>query len=139
MLHPHGYLYENVYRKNKNRKWRASGGILVYYKKELKNISTFLEKSSENIWWVKIAIGYIHADREVYLAGAFNSQKHCIRYNAIDILGEQLSSFSSCDIIFIGRDLNGRVGPQYTSSWKVKMTFLLVRRLFNRQYYLNKK
>ena len=138
MLHLHGYLYENVYRKNKNRKWRASGGILLYYKKELKNISTFLEKSSENIWWVKIAIG-IRADREVYLAGAINSQKHCIRYNAIDMLGEQLSSFSSCDIIFTGGDLNGRVDPQYTSSWKVKMTLLFVRRLFNRQYYLNKK
>ena len=49
MLHPHGYLYENVYRKNKKRKGRASWGILVYYKKELKNILTFFEKPSENI------------------------------------------------------------------------------------------
>ena len=56
MLHPHGYLYENVYRKKK-RKGRASGGILVYYKKELKNNLTSLEKSPENILWVKIAKG----------------------------------------------------------------------------------
>ena len=58
MLHPHGYLYENVYRKNKKRKGRASGRILVYYKKELKNILKFLEKSSQNILWVKIAKGF---------------------------------------------------------------------------------
>ena len=67
MLHPHGYLYENVYRKNKKRKGRTSTGILVYYKKELENNLTFLEKSSENILWVKIAKGYLHIDKEVYL------------------------------------------------------------------------
>ena len=48
MLHPLGYLFENVYRKNKKRKGRASGKIIAYYKKELKNILTFLQKSSEN-------------------------------------------------------------------------------------------
>ena len=36
----------------------------------------FLEKSSENILWVKIAKVYIHADREVYLTGIYNSPKH---------------------------------------------------------------
>ena len=87
MLHQHGYLYENVYRKNKKRKRRTSGGILVYYKKELKNILTFLEKSSENILWVKIA-------KDVSLARVYSSPKH-LNYtkenncNVIDILGEQ--------------------------------------------------
>ena len=76
MLHPHGYLYENVYRKNKKRKGRASWGILVYYKKELKNILTFFEKPSENILWVKFAKGFLHADKEVYLIQVYNSPKH---------------------------------------------------------------
>ena len=51
----------------KIKKWieRSSAVILVYNKKELKNILTFLEKSSENYLWVKIAKGYIHADRKV--------------------------------------------------------------------------
>ena len=40
-------------RKNIKRKGKASGGILVYYKKELKNILTFLEKSSENTLWIE--------------------------------------------------------------------------------------
>ena len=117
MLHPHGYLYENVYRKNKKRKGRATGGILVYYKKELKNILTFLEKSSENILWAKIAKVCLHADREVYLAGIYNSPKHSNytkenNCNVTDILREQLSKFSSSDIIFIGGDFNSRVRSQ---------------------------
>ena len=76
MLHPHGYLHENVYRKNENRKGRAFGGILVYYKRELKNILMFLEKSFENILWVKIAKGFWHANREVFRAGVYNTAKH---------------------------------------------------------------
>ena len=76
MFHPHVYLYENIYRKNEKRKIRAYVEILVYYKKEFKNISTFLEKSSENILRVKIAKVYIHPDREVYLTGIYNSPKY---------------------------------------------------------------
>ena len=51
----------------KIKKWigRSSAVILVYNKKELKNILTFLENSSGNYLWVKIAKGYIHADRKV--------------------------------------------------------------------------
>ena len=116
MLHPHGYLYENVYRKNKKRKGRTSGGIVVYYKKELKNNLTFFEKSFENILWVKIAKGYLHTDREVYLAAVYNSPKHSNytkenNCNVLDILREQLSKFSSPDI-FIGRDFKNRVGTR---------------------------
>ena len=76
MFHPHGYLPENVYRKNKKRKKRAYVRILVYYKRELRNALTFLEKSSENILRVKIAKNYIHADREVYLTGVYNNPKY---------------------------------------------------------------
>ena len=61
--------------KIKKRIGRSSAVILVYHKKELKNILAFLEKSSENYLWVKIAKSCIHADRKVYLAGVYNSQK----------------------------------------------------------------
>ena len=92
-----------VYRKNKKRKGRESEGILVYYKKELKNILTFLEKSSENILWVKITKVYTHADREVYLAGIYNSPNHSNytkenNCNVIDIIRERLSKFSSSEL-----------------------------------------
>ena len=92
-----------VYRKNKKRKGRESEGILVYYKKELKNILTFLEKSSENILWVKITKVYTHAYREVYLAGIYNSPNHSNytkenNCNVIDIIRERLSKFSSSEL-----------------------------------------
>ena len=62
--------------KIKKRIGRSSAVILVYHKKELKNILTFLEKSSENYLWVRTAKSCIHADRKVYLAGVYNSQKY---------------------------------------------------------------
>ena len=61
--------------KIKNRKEEHLGRILFYCNKELKYILTFLEKSSEYILWVKVAKGFLHADREVYLAGVYNSLK----------------------------------------------------------------
>ena len=87
------------------RKSIWGGGSLVYYKKEFKNILTFLEKSSENILWFKIKKGYVHAGTEVYLAGVYNSPKHSNytkenNCNVRDILREQLSTFSSTDIFY---------------------------------------
>ena len=67
---------------------------------------TFLEKSS---LWVKITKSYLHTDKEVYLAGVYNSPKH-LNYakenncNVIDILREKLSKFSSSDIRFLPQD-----------------------------------
>ena len=86
MFHPHGYLYENVYRKNKKQKGRTSEGILVYYKKELKNKLIFHEKSSENILWLKIAKSYLHTDKEVYLAGVYTAQNIQIRQKKATIM-----------------------------------------------------
>ena len=55
LYHPNGYHYYSVFRKHKKKKGRASEGILVYYKKEYKNILSVLKKSSENILLIKIA------------------------------------------------------------------------------------
>ena len=129
--HPPGYLYESVYRKNKKKKGRASGEVLVYYKKEFKNIISVLDKSSENILWVKISKGFIHATKEVYIAGIYNSPKYS-NYtkekicNVIDVLKEQLTSFSSSDIIFIGGDFNSRIGTHddFISENEKDLTYL---------------
>ena len=60
---------------------------------------------------------FIHADREVYQAGVYNSPKHLNdtkenNCNVTDILKKQLSKFSSSDIIFIGGEFNSRMGSQ---------------------------
>ena len=116
--HPPEYLYECVFRKHKKKKGRASGGILVYYKKEYKNILSFpFKNSSENILWIKIAKGFVHASKEVYVAGVYNSPKYSNytkenNCNIIEILTEQLKIFSSSDIVFIGGDFNSRIGTQ---------------------------
>ena len=60
---------------------------------------------------------FLHADREFYLSGVHNSPKYSNyarenNCNVIDILREQLTKFSSSDIIFIGGDFNSKVGSQ---------------------------
>ena len=71
----------------------------------------------EKILWVKVAKGYMHVDRKVYLAEVYKSQTH-LNYtkgnnsNVKNLLREQLGKFSSSDIIFIGEDFNSRVGTQ---------------------------
>ena len=57
LQHPAGYLHVSVSRKTKNKKGRASEGILVYYRKELSNFLSVLDKSHENIW-LKLSKGY---------------------------------------------------------------------------------
>ena len=74
-------------------------------KKELKNNLTLFEKSFENILWVKSANGYLYTEKDVYLAGVYNSPKHSNHtkeyiFNVIDLLREQLSKFSSSDIYY---------------------------------------
>ena len=48
LQHPAGYLHVSICRKTKNKKGRASGGILGYYRKELNNFLSVLEN---NIWF----------------------------------------------------------------------------------------
>ena len=50
LQHPAGYLHVSFCRKTKNKKGRASVGILVYYRKELSNFLSVLDKSYENIY-----------------------------------------------------------------------------------------
>ena len=84
--------------KNLKNERKSIWEILIYYKKKIKSFLAFHEKSSEYILWVKITKGFLHADREIFLAGVYNSPKHSNytkekNCNVIDILREQLSKF----------------------------------------------
>ena len=58
LQHSAGYLHASICRKTKNKKGRASGGVLVFYRKELCNFLSVLDKSHENIIWLKLYKDY---------------------------------------------------------------------------------
>ena len=76
LQHPAGYLHVSICRKTNNKKGRASGGILVYYRKEVNNFFSKLDKSPENIIWLKLSKGLLKAPINFYIAGVYNSPKN---------------------------------------------------------------
>ena len=76
LQHPVGYLHLSICKKNKNKKGWASGGILVYYRKELSNFLNVLDKSYENIVWFKLKKGLLKMRMNVYIASIYNSPKN---------------------------------------------------------------
>ena len=118
ICHPEGYLCDYIFRKHKKKKGRPSGGVMVYYKKELKNFISVYDKSAENILWLKIRKGMVSQSQEVYIAGVYNSPKNSNyakrneNSNIIPTLQKQLSKFSPSDLVLIGGDFNSRVGTR---------------------------
>ena len=76
LQHPVGYLHVSIWRKTKNKKGRESGVILVYYRKELSNFLSVLDKSHENIIWLKLSTRLFKTPMNVYIAGVYNSPKN---------------------------------------------------------------
>ena len=117
LQHPVGFLHVSIYSKTKNKNGRASGGILDYYRKELSDFLSVLDKSYENIIWLKLSKGLIKTPMNVCIAGVYNSPKNSSytkhnEYNITYTPRDQLSKFSPSDMVFVGGDLNKRIGTQ---------------------------
>ena len=76
LQHPAGYLHVSICRKTKNKKGRVSEGIQVYYRKELCNFLSVLEKSHKNIIWLKLSKGLLKTPMNVYITSVYNSPKN---------------------------------------------------------------
>ena len=117
LQHPAGNLHVSICRKTKNKKGWTSGGILFYYRKELSNSLSVLDKSHENIIWLKLSKGLLKTPMNVYIAGVYNSLKNSSytkhnECNIIDTLRDQLSKFSLNNMVFVGGNFNSRIGTQ---------------------------
>ena len=60
-------------KRNKNAK-RNSGGIIIFYKTELKSSISIHDNTDENILWIKINGNTIENEHDLYVATVYNSQ-----------------------------------------------------------------
>ena len=76
----------SICRKTKNKKGRASGGILVYYKKELSNFLSVLDKSHENIIRRKLSKALLKTPMNAYIGGVYIAQKTQVKQNIMNVI-----------------------------------------------------
>ena len=90
---------------------------MIYYRKELNNFLSVLEKFHENIIWLKLSKELLKTSMNFYIAGVYKSPKNSSdakhnECNIIDTLRDQLSKFSPNDMVYVGDNFNSRIGTQ---------------------------
>ena len=84
LQHPASYLHVSICWKTRNKKGRASGGILV--RKELSNFLSIFDKSHENIIWLKLSKGLLKAPMNVYIGNVYNTRKTHVIQNIVNVM-----------------------------------------------------
>lgn len=113
---PKNYKFIDNARKNKPKKSkRNSGGLLVCYKKELHGNITIIDKSTENMIWVKLKKEYLNIKKNLIIGGIYNSPINSTynKRNTDDIfekIQDKIMTLSQENHILIGGDFNARTG-----------------------------
>ena len=113
---PKDYKFIDNARKNKNKKSkRNSGGILVCYKKRLHENIVTLDKTTENMIWLKVKKEYLNAEKNLIIGGIYNSPINSTytrrnNYDIFEKIQEKIMSFSENNYVLMGGDFNARVG-----------------------------
>ena len=109
------HFIENA-RKNRHKKSkRNSGGILICYKKFLHNYVTVVDKTSENMIWIKIRKEYLNTDRNLFVGGIYNSPINSTYTKARDEdlfleIQNRMLTVAQNEFVIVGGDFNARVG-----------------------------
>ena len=62
-------FFENARKKQHKKSKRNSGGILVCYKKTLIKHLTVIDKTSENMIWIKLKKDYLNTNQNLIIGG----------------------------------------------------------------------
>ena len=110
-----GYLSTHISgnKSQRTRKGRYSGGISVYYRTDLKNYVTVLEKQQCDIIWLKLSSALFPFDEDVYLCNVYipPSTSNVLRHSDIDIYDQietGIIRYNNIGKVFVTGDLNGR-------------------------------
>ena len=110
-----GYLSTHISgnKSQHTRKGRYSGGISVYYRTDLKNYVTVLEKQQCGIIWLKLSSALFPFDEDVYLCNIYipPSTSNVLRHSDIDIYDQietGIIRYNNIGKVFVTGDLNGR-------------------------------
>ena len=113
---PKDYKFiENARKKKHKKSKRNSGGILVCYKKCLHKSIITLDKTSENMIWLKLKKEYLNTDKNIIIGGIYNSPINSTytksnEHDIFEIIQEKILTFSNNDYVLLGGDFNARVG-----------------------------
>ena len=113
-----GYISHNFYRTFQHRRARRnSGGIVLYYKEQLKDGIQIIKNHFDTIIWLKLDHLFFNTQNDIYVCGAYIWGEDSPMYNSInvdlfDILENDLFLFDSLGSVFICGDLNSRVGQK---------------------------
>ena len=110
-----GYVYDYIpgNKTRRSRKGRFSGGISLYYKSELENYITVLEKHQCGIFWIKLSSVLFPFDEDVYLCNLYNPPNSSNVFKSFDIdIYDQLEAgiikYNALGKVFVSGDFNSR-------------------------------
>jgi hypothetical protein len=94
---------------------RKSGGIVVYVKTQIVQGVSLVKHFKDNFVWIKLDKTYFCLDKDVYFCFAYIPPEGSSIYNHVDV---NLHDVLQCDVeyfnnighVFVGGDLNGRIG-----------------------------
>ena len=116
-----GYSYFNCYRPKFNKRAkRYSGGVLVYFRDELKHNLSIVKKDNRGIIWLKLDKCAFNVNNDIYLCLCYippenssvykNGQSDLYECDLFDIINDDVLLFQDRGDIFLCGDLNARVG-----------------------------
>ena len=123
--------FHNARKKKHKRSKRNSGGIIIFYRKELQKHTSVNDKIIDNMLWIKIDKHFLNFDKDLFIGAIYNSpiQSSYTQKQNSDFfmsLQNKMTSFSPDDNIIIGGDFNARTGilPDYIHENEKDINFL---------------
>lgn len=110
-----GYQKVVSVRKCTNKKAkRPSGGIIVYFKNEIKPGIVVEHSSHDDMIWLRLKKDFFQCEKDIYVCFAYlapaNSSSNSNDTNLMDFLERDITKFSKSGHILLAGDLNSRTG-----------------------------
>ena len=117
-----GFLCDHVFASKSlgARKGRYSGGISVYYRTELKDYVSVVEKNEYGLMWLKIGNNIMNLNSDIFIGYLYARDKNSRIYRSEDIdyfelLEADIAKYQNLGKVFVCGDINARTGcePDY--------------------------
>ena len=107
-----GYQYFRSDRKKRKKAKRGSGGIVVFFKKEIKSGITKIHSQNIDSIWCKLSKNFFGLDKDLYICSTYippvDSFIHK-DYDVFNTLNSEISCYSNLGNVLLLGDLNSRI------------------------------
>ena len=106
---------ENARKKKHKKSKRNAGGIVICYKKALSKHITILDKTTENMIWLKVKGNNLNMKQNLIIGGIYNSPQNSSysknhHEDLFQKIQDKMLTFRENENILIGGDFNARTG-----------------------------